>query len=159
MDTKRLLLVAVALVLFTAAEVEAQIAVGSILAPDGDEWRDVALYRGGGKLFVLDYTNARVLTYNASTLAPAGEISLSSYSPDRPQSLAVHEGTGTLYISISLGQATSNTRVLPVNASTLATGPTINNLGWDASLLVDESRSRLYAISVSQGVMKAIDIT
>lgn len=143
--------------LFVPVFALAQVAAGTIDGA-GANWRGMELYQAGGKLFVLDYTGTRVLVFNAATLASAGEIPFAPYAPEKPQSLAVHEGTGTLYVTKSAGFATSDTDIVVIDADTLAIGPVLADVGWDAYPVVDEERSRLYAVSTSEEMLRAFDI-
>jgi hypothetical protein len=137
----------------------AQTLAGTITG-SGSTWADMALYEAGGKLFVDDVTNARVLVYNARSLAYITEISFSAYLPRYPMMLAMHQGTGTLYVALGTGSATNDTIIVPVNASTYATGPNLTNNGWDLFMVIDEARARLYLVG-SKGlgdVLTAVNI-
>jgi len=101
-----------------------------------------------------------VLVYNAGSLEYLSEIPFSSYAPRYPMSLAMHQGTGTLYVALGTGSATNDTIIVPLNASTFEAGPALAGNGWDLSMLIDEGRARLYTIG-SKGlgnVLTAIDI-
>ncbi len=134
--------------------------VAGTIAGAGSRWDDTAVYEAGGKLFVDDVTGARVLVYDARSLAYLTEISFSAYSPRYPMSLAMHQGTGTLYVALGTGSATNETIIVPLNANTYAAGPNLTGNGWDLFMVVDESRARLYTVG-SKGVgnvLTAIDV-
>ncbi len=123
-----------------------QAIVGSIESAEGTKWNDICLYQSGtGKLFVSDNTGARILVYDASSLAPLPEIALDSYLPDRPQMLAIHETSGTLFAVVDTGNATSYSKIVVIDADTQAVTDTIIDIGRSLSIDVDESRALLYA--------------
>jgi subtilisin-like proprotein convertase family protein len=138
---------------------EGQTFVGTIAGP-GSRWDDIALYEAGGKLFVDDVTGNRIIVYDAASRAYLTEISFSAYSPRYPMMLAMHQGTGTLYVALGTGSATNDTIIVPVDANTYATRPNLTNNGWDLFMVIDEARARLYLVG-SKGlgdVLTAVDI-
>jgi subtilisin-like proprotein convertase family protein len=153
------LLVVVTGLLIVPAHADAQALVGTI-SGSGSDWVGMAIDESGGKLFVADKTGNRVLVYDANTAAYITELSFAAYAPRYPMRLAMHQATGTMYVAVGTGYATNDTIIVPVNASTYATGPNLTGNGWDLFLVVDEGRSRLYAVG-SKGlgdVLTAIDI-
>jgi len=151
-----------ALVCLSPALARGQIVVGTINSPAATKWISMALYQTGGKLFIADNTNAQILVYDANSLGYLNTISLSSFLPSRPQTMAVHDGTGTLYVAVSTGMATSDSTIVIINAATNSIVDTITNIGWDVALGIDESRARLYTlgyISFAGQTLTAIDCT
>ena len=151
-----------ALVCLSPALARGQTVVGTINSPAATKWICMALYQTGGKLFIADNTNAQILVYDANSLGYLNTISLSSFLPSRPQTMAVHNGTGTLYVAVSTGMATSGSTIVIINAATNSIVDTITNIGWDVALGIDESRARLYTlgyISFAGHTLTAINCT
>ena len=152
-DLIHLLALVLAISTFVPAKaLMAQHIAGTITAPAGAEWIDMVLYSGGGKLFVADRPGVRILVYNASTLEFSSEIPLSAYLPSqyyKPQMLALHEGTGTLYVAADTGAATSDTRIVVINAVSNELVTTIDGLGMGLAIYMDEGHGRLYTIGLS----------
>jgi len=136
----------VATILLVPAQTWAQTVVGTINAPPETYWNYMELYQTGGKLFIADNTNAQILIYDANSLDYVDVISLAPYLPALPQCMAVHEGTGTLYVAVSLGYATSDTTIVIIDADTYAIADNLTDIGMDLSLTIDESRARLYTL-------------
>lgn len=107
----------------------------------------MALYEAGGKLFVADTTNDRILVFDTSTL---GRDEISMTEQGGVVWLAVHEGTGTLYADTILGGT------VVIDADTLAVGSAIPDLGGSATPVVDQERGRLYTFG--GGVLSAVDV-
>ncbi len=131
-------------------------------APTGTMWNNMALYRSGWRLFVSDLTNNRILVYNSSSLAYLGQISFASYAPAGLQRLAIHEGTGTLYVAVDTGMATSATTIVAINANTLAVRSILTGIGRALELTIDENRGRLYTSGKDDRLhytVTAIDVT
>lgn len=138
------LLGATAAALMTPLPADGQTVVGCLLSGPEEFWPDMWLEAGAGRLFVADWTNARVRVWDADSLADLGSISLASYLPDRPQQLAGHEGSGTLFVVVDQGGATHESTVVVIDTDTRAAA-TITDLGWNATIQVDEAGSRLFA--------------
>jgi hypothetical protein len=164
MSARALRLVALLGTLATAAAppgATAQIVAGTIAAPAGAEWVDHVVYHGGQRLFIADRGNSRLLVYDALSLAFDTEVSLASFAPRRPQGLALHEGTGTLYVAVDTGFATSDTSIVVVDADSLAVGPALNGLGMGLVLIPDEARARVYTQGLDASLrdtLTAIDV-
>jgi hypothetical protein len=138
------LLGAVCAALVAAPPANGQSVVGCLLSGPEEYWPDMWLAPGAGRLYIADWTNARVLIHDTDSLAALGEISLSSYLPDRPQQVAGHEGTGTLYVVVDQGAANQDSTVLVVDTATLAVSA-LTGLGENLTIQVDEAADRLFA--------------
>jgi hypothetical protein len=145
-------------VLVFSVVANAQHVVETIEAPPATYWTDIVLYETGGKLFIADNTNKQILVYDERTLGYLGAISLSAIPPGTPRSLALHEGTGTLYASISCSGATCDSTIAVIDADTYEIIDTITDIDcWRAKMTIDESRARLYAFGTND-MLFAIDV-
>lgn len=107
-------------------------------------WLDATAKR----LFVADWTNARILVFDSTTLDPLPAFSLTAYLPARPQQLAGHEGSGTLFVVVDQGGANAASTVVAID--TVTTQQTaLTGLGNDLTIQVDESAGRLFAFGVA----------
>jgi hypothetical protein len=153
----------VAIVLLTAAGLaQAQTVVDRIVSPAGEDWVDMWVYEAGHKVFLADPVGARLVVYDTLTLTPLTPIELDAYLPDRPQMLAGHQGTGTLYVSAHTGAATDDARILIIDADTHALGTPIDGLGWSLGIWMDDARARLFALGYlvfSGEVLTKVDAT
>ncbi|MBP7865356.1 MAG: hypothetical protein KA419_05345 [Acidobacteria bacterium] len=129
-----------------APPARAQAVVDTLYSAPDTHWVDMALYPSGNKLFVADNTHACIRVFDSASLASLGVISLSSYLPDRPQSdgMVVHDGTGTLYVVVDQGYATSVSRIVVIDADTHAVLTTLTGVGNNLMLALDAARSRLF---------------
>ena len=146
----------------TGSGLYAQSVVGVITSQPDTNWTDMVLYSSGGKLFISDTSGARVLVYDKTTLESLGEISLAAYLPARPQSLAIHQDTGTLYVIVDAGYATSASTVVVVDADTHGIVTSLSGIGLSLAMIVDEARDRLYTFGSNASLvdtLTAIDVT
>lgn len=137
--------------LLTPSSVSAQTVVGCLLSPPEEFWPDMWLDSLAGRLYIADWTNARILVHDTRTLARVGEIPLASFLPDRPQQLAGHEGAGVLYVVVDRGGATHDSRVVVIDTHTLATR-VLDGLGWNLAIQVDEGGRRLLVFGKSLSI-------
>jgi hypothetical protein len=124
----------------------AQIVVGQ-LGPETDvEWNDIWVDPAAGKLFLSDATSARLRVYDARSLAPLPDVDLSPYLPKQPRQLAGHVESGTLYVAVDAGFATSPTTIVAVDTATGTVSDDIDGLGLGLFIAVDEPRDLLYVM-------------
>jgi photosystem II stability/assembly factor-like uncharacterized protein len=120
----------------------------------GEHWNDMALYDKGHKLFVSDSSRGKILVIDTVSLARS-ELALPNVGIGMAEWMAVHEGTGTLYVGIPGNDDTT----LVVDADSHAIGPALTGFG-SRSATVDEKRGRLYALGSSlDQTLTAIDVT
>lgn len=149
-----------------------QTVIGTIPSPASTVWNDVEVYDHGNTIFIADSTNAQILIYNATTLGYVGSIPLSAYLPSTPQMMALHQGTGTLYVAVGRLSATADTTIVIIDADTQQVVSDITEIGESLSVTIDESRARLYlfgglapnktlwALNVNtNGIVGALDIS
>ncbi len=122
-----------------------QIVAGCLLSGPEEYWPDMWLDSTAAKLYIADWTNARILIHDSRSLSKLGEISLATFLPDRPYQLAGHQGTGTLYVIVCDGGWSCDNRVIAIDTHTLAVDPTFY-LERKRSILVDEQGRRLLAL-------------
>jgi hypothetical protein len=122
----------------------AQMVAGCILSGPEEYWPDMWLDAPAAKLYIADWTNARILIHDTRSLARLGEVSLASFLPDRPYKLAGHQGTGTLYAIACRGGYDCDNRVIAVDTHTLVPR-SLTGLTSRRSILVDEQGRRLLA--------------
>jgi hypothetical protein len=141
-------LVALLLIGMTAAvvatPVAAQTVAGCILSGPEEYWPDLWLDTGAARLYIADWTNARILIHDSRSLAKLGEVSLAAFLPDRPYRLAGHAGAGTLYVIACRGGWSCDNRVIAIDTHTLTVNPSFDLLSR-RSILVDEEGRRLLA--------------
>ncbi|MCD4749943.1 MAG: hypothetical protein K8R59_11265 [Thermoanaerobaculales bacterium] len=128
---------------------QGQTVAGTIDSSEGAFWEDIQLLRA--KVFVSDSTAKSVLVYDANSLALRTEILLEPYlahTYDAPFDLAGCEATGTLYVSTHDTAATSASRILMIDAESESVTGTLVDTCCHAFVAIDESRARLYVISL-----------
>jgi hypothetical protein len=139
------LLVLACAVTLTPTLVQAQTVAGCLLSGPEEYWPDMWLDTGAARLYIADWTNARILVHDTRSLSKLGEISLTSYLPNRPYKLAGHQATGTLYAIVCDGGWSCDNKVIAINTHTLTVDPTFS-LEHKRSILVDEQGHRLLAL-------------
>jgi hypothetical protein len=144
----RHLVVGVTLLLMLLATVPGpaagQTVVGCLLSGPEEYWPDMWLDTGAARLYLADWTNARILVHDTRSLARTGELSLAAYLPDRPYKLAGDSSSGSLFVIVCDGGWNCDDRVLRVDTETLAVDPTFDLTGR-RGILVDEVGRRLLA--------------
>ncbi len=128
--------------------VRGQTVAGCLLSGPEEYWPDMWLDTGAAKLYIADWTNARILIHDSRSLSRLGEISLTSYLPDRPYQLAGHQAAGTLYAIVCHGTCDSQSRVIAIDTHTL-TSRSLAGLTSRRSILVDDQGRRLLASGYS----------
>jgi hypothetical protein len=148
------------LLLLLPSQASAQTVVGTIPSPADTVWHDLEVYEKGNVVFIADDTNAQILIYNATTLQYVGTISLAAYLPDTPQCTALHEGTGTLYVTVGQLSANAYTTLVIIDADTYSIIDDIIDIDRAVSArTIDEARGRLYLWSYSWDMpLYALDV-
>jgi len=153
---KLILLLAVLMTVIISG-LRAQCLVDRVYSAPDTKWIDMAFYRSGGKLFVADNTNSRILVFDAANLQQIDEIELGD---PPPQNMALHEGSGQLFVVVDLGWATSDSKIVVINADTHQIRTTLTGLDRSLMVVVDENRSRLYSFGDWNGaqVLACFDV-
>jgi len=130
--------------------------IATVYSDPDAEWWDMALYRTGGKLFVADRTASLIRVFDAATLATLGEIPLAGHVTTPPQSLAVHEASGKLFVVTDGGYYTSVSQVVVIDADTHQVLQVLSGLGYRLVAQVDEARDRLYLFGGNSSLDDAV---